>query len=275
MTVKIPGQPQGSTLDAKEWKRAWLRAADDGTPARERLVPEAQCYGTVVWRAASGHQALPLHFYVTEPEHAVEEAYAAARAVVRPRLQEIHGQPANLLPSSLFAAFTAGVATLVAMPYIPYDLCIGVAAIAGAGLAPEIINRRKAAAGTRLTVEQIGGARTASLLTSIGVRAAEDYDLRVMVTDTLRDILWAAPHAGPRATGERIQRIFDSLPPRLTQQDATAWINQHPGARPVDVERSEQHDLIEARIEATTQWLDEESAVRRATNPALPHTTQP
>lgn len=285
--IRIPGQPQQSIMSAKDWKRAWFRAHHQrpGRTSHDQRVVEDHFYGAVEWHKAANEQwtADAWAFWVVEPNRAVSEAQKAARAVTQPRLQRAGGFDMNLLPGSLFAGFSAVLATAFASPLIPYDLAVGTIAALGAAAVPEILNQRKATSATRLTVQQIGGHRAAFALTSIAARAAEDHDVQVMVTDTVRDILWAAPKAGPRVTGARIAQIFDALPARTVTR---SWIDAHPGpGSRTGTEVSEEHEIIDARVEATTQWLAEEAAARRATDPAahpgpgtnvsLPHTTQP
>jgi hypothetical protein len=277
--IRIPGQPQQSTLSPKDWKRAWVRTYDVG-PARttrDARIVEAQIYGSVEWHAGTreGWAADPAAFWVVEPERDAAEAHRAAAANAQQRIRDIHGMRVSLLPSSLFAGFGALVATAFASPVIPYDVYVGALAVAGAAYVPEVLNRRQRVSATRLTIQQIGGHRAAFALTSIAARAAEDYDIAVMVTDTVRDVLWAAKKAGPKATGERLAQIFAALPARPATR---SWIDEHPGPRAI-AKPDEDHEVIDARVAATTQWLTEESEARRAVdpfaNPDLPHTTQP
>ena len=278
--IRIPAQPQQSTLSAKDWKRAWVRTYDVG-PARtssDARVVEAQVYGAVEWHAAAHEHwaAVPAAFWVVEPERDVTDAQRAAAAASCVRIRDVHGMRVNFLPSSLFSGFSALAATAFASPVIPYDVYVGALAVAGAAYIPEVLNRRKRTSATRLTVQQIGGHRAAFALTSIAARAAEDYDIAVMVTDTVRDVLWSARKAGPRATGERLTQIFAALPARPSTR---SWIDEHPGPRAALAKSDPQQEVIDARVAATTQWLTEEAEARRAVdpfaNPDLPHTTQP
>lgn len=277
--IRVPAQPQQSTLSPKDWKRAWVRTYDVG-PARtssDARIAEAQVYGTVEWHAgAHGHQIPePAAFWIVEPERDVDEAHRAAAAASAVRIRDVHGMRANFLPSSLFAGFGALAATAFASPVIPFDFYIGAVAVAGAALVPEIRNRRQRTSATRITVQQVGGRRAAFALTSIAARAAEDYDIAVMVTDTVRDVLWAAKKAGPKATGERLIQIFDALPARPSTR---SWIDEHPGPGAL-AKPDEQQEVIDARVAATTEWLTEEDEARRAVDPfankPLPHTNTP
>lgn len=286
--------PPSTTLSQTAWRRAWKQAIRHQTEfindlakahkivSRDQYlvyVPEAQPWGTVIWRTdLDGSDLCIDRLIVAAPDHSVRLAHREARSQTAPRIAALNGSalPGDGVPLAKMAATGGGLFSGVALASAVASMTPGpwpdIALAAGAGLlgmgAHDLVTRRRQQQCRTIHSSQYGHAP--QLVAEMGVRLDVSDELAAMVLPDLRDILWDADHAGRGQTIDRLQRLHKAVvrtmpdPAVYAEKKALSERRETPRQvekrlrAAVEKERRDQHsEYVDGRLNSTIEWLYE------------------